>query len=63
MEMSNKLKGYLCLILALISTFTLGMYTISVLNNLREVEIHRWFLTGGFGLMFFIMGVEFLKKD
>lgn len=61
--MSNKFKGIGCLILALLFAFTYGAYTYGSLHG-REIEPHRWIMTGFFGLMWCVLAVKFLSdKD
>ena len=57
----EKLKAYGAIFLFGISCFTYGGYVFGVLNCNKTVEIHQWILTGGFGLMFLIYGVNKIK--
>jgi hypothetical protein len=60
-EMEN-FKTYGCLVLALLSAFILGCYTMGVQYNIKPVEVHQWVLTSVFGLMFLIIGISKLKR-
>ena len=59
--MNKKLKGIGCLILALLSAFTYGAYTYGSLHG-REIEPHRWVLTGIFGIMWCFLAVSYLSQ-
>ncbi len=61
--MNNKTKGILCLIMALISAYTYGLYTVSALAG-KTIEPHRWALTGLFGLWWVYNTIDYLtRKD
>ena len=62
MNMMNKVKKYGCLILFMLSCFTLGMYAMAVRHNIKPVEPHQWFLTSMFGIFFLICFIDYLKN-
>lgn len=44
---------WLCRLLSYISAFTYGLYCYSSIHG-NPIEIHRWVMTGGFGIMFYL---------
>ena len=60
--MKNKTKGILCICLAMLSSFTYGVYAISTFTGTRVIEPHRWAITGLFGIMWVVMAVQYLSK-
>ena len=61
--MNNKQKGIGCIILAMLSAFTYGIYTVSTVGQLKYIEPHRWVLTGLFGIMWVYLAVQYLTKS
>lgn len=47
-------------LLSYISVFTLGLYAASAKNG-QSIELYRWLMTSGFGLMFYFLSLP--KKD
>ena len=59
----DKLKAYGSLVLAMISSFNLGLYVASdIIFKIKEVNPHQWFLTSFFGLFFLVLGIEKVRK-
>lgn len=60
--MSNKLKGVLCIVMAMLSAFTYGLYFCATVTNRFDVAPYRWILTGLFGVMWVVLACRFLSK-
>lgn len=58
----EKIKTFGSLFLAMLSCFTLGMYTYVTINQIEKIEPHRWVLTSLFGLMFLLIFLDKYKK-
>lgn len=61
--MKNKTKGIICICLAMLGSFTYGIYALGTFTGTRTIEPHRWVLTGMFGLMFLLQGIYHLSKS
>lgn len=48
----KKLKTYGSLVLAMLSCFTIGLYSASTFRYNESIEIHRWVMTSILGLAF-----------
>lgn len=55
------LKTYGPLFMFSVSCFMYGAYCERTLNG-GHIEIHRWFLTGFFGLFFLLLFIQNIKK-
>lgn len=58
----EKIKTFGSLFLAMLSCFTLGMYTYVTINQIEKIEPHRWVFTSLFGLMFLLIFLDKYKK-
>jgi hypothetical protein len=59
----KKIKIFGSLFLAMLSCFSIGLYTSSTLKYNESVETHRWIITSLFGIMFLVYFlIEFKKK-
>lgn len=50
----KNIKIFGSLFLAMLSCFTIGLYSSSTLKYNEPIELHRWIMTIIFGLMFLI---------
>ena len=48
----ESLKTYLWLFLTMLSCFNLGLYASSTFRYNEPIELHRWIITGLFGIVF-----------
>lgn len=53
-----KVKAFFTLLLALMSAFLYGIYTYVTVWNIRPVDPESWVLTGLFGIMFLMSGIN-----
>jgi hypothetical protein len=57
----EKLQAYGAIFLGCLSCFTYGIYAASTAVG-REIEPHRWVLTGLFGIGFLVYGLKKYKE-
>lgn len=57
------MKKYFFLVLFAMSCFMYGVYSISVIENIKPVKTHQWVLTGFFGLFFLGLAVNEFEKN
>ena len=64
MDLNNKQKGILSILLAMSSAFLIGIDTTMTIYNIKTIEPTSWLLTSGFGIMWIVLSVNYLtKKD
>lgn len=59
----EKLKTFGSLFLALVSCFTIGIYSASTFKYNEVIEPHRWIMTSFFGLMFLVLFLASYRKN
>ena len=59
----EKLKTYGALLLAMVSCFNLGVYTILTIKHIQEIQIHQWFTTPVVGLYFLFVFIDRIRKE
>ncbi len=62
MKISNKLKGVLCILMAMLSAFTYGLYFCGTVSGRVNVEWYQWTYTGLFGIMWVVWAYDYLTK-
>lgn len=63
MRINNKVKGILCILMAMLLAFTYGLYFCATVTDRFVVAPYRWVLTGFFGVMWIVLAYKFLTKD
>ena len=58
----EKFKAYGSVFLAMLSCYTLGLYSMSSMYHIKGVEPHQWILTSLFGIIFLIIGIKKISK-
>jgi len=61
-RLTDKLKPYCYLILALLSVFMLGAYADATILGTKEIEPQQWFITSSIGLLFLFAFLESYRK-
>ena len=60
--MDEKLKMYVCFLLALICAFIIGCYTAAVFFDIKPVNTHQWIMASLFMMYFLSLGIEKIRK-
>jgi len=60
--MSDKFKAYGTLGLGVLAFFLLVMYSVMVIEGIKEVPIYKFIMNGFFGLLFIKEGLTKIKK-
>lgn len=56
------MKKFGSLFLAMLSCFTIGLYSASEFKYNNPIEIHRWIITSMFGLVFLVYFLKMVKN-
>jgi fluoride ion exporter CrcB/FEX len=61
--MKDKIKTYGCLLVTLLGTFVLGLYTAITKHTDQLIEPHQWVLTSIFTLVYLLLVIEKMTKE